>query len=367
MVASVIRDLLPRRRWFAAVMILVLFAEDQALLSPLLRSVGVAPPSPFPGGVDGFSPRPTTAVVGRQFNRRRQAQQRWDRTIQSGTTSTTTTKTSLGAIEEVLVAAADPVVSLARTVMSGYGASLVEHPLPTKSVTAGVLCGISDVIAQKRGGGDGGDAPPYDLRRTIRFASKGCVGGILWMFWYDWIDGFLAYNAGGSDAVVPDEASSSSAVAVTTTNLSFYVLAGAVLPPEIGASFRSFAGDHTGAVTTGVSMVLEQFLWCPLVYGTFEIPVSTLMNGGRLGSVRGEINSKLNGLLVSNAKVWTLANLVIYNTPLEWRLFLGNCIDILWQSIVSDVSAGCGGGDYDDDDKELCTLEDVERVAATER
>mmetsp|Transcript_3134 Transcript_3134/g.6679 ORF Transcript_3134/g.6679 Transcript_3134/m.6679 type:complete len:156 (-) Transcript_3134:208-675(-) len=88
---------------------------------------------------------------------------------------------------------------------------------------------------------------------------------------------------------------------------------------------------------------MEQFLWCPLVYGTFEIPVSTLMNGGEPSSIRGEVKGKLNGLLVSNAKVWTLANLVIYNAPLEWRLFIGNVIDIFWQSIVSDVSADCGG------------------------
>jgi len=136
------------------------------------------------------------------------------------------------------------------------------------------------------------------------------------------------------------------------------------------ASLMVLVKSHLGAVTTLLSILLEQFIWCPLVYGTFEIPVSTLMNGGELGGIRKEVDAKLNGLLVSNAKVWTLANLVIYNSPLEWRLFIGNCIDIFWQSIVSDVSADCGkvGGDVceipddDDDDNDklvmLTTMDD---------
>jgi hypothetical protein len=67
--------------------------------------------------------------------------------------------------------------------------------------------------------------------------------------------------------------------------------------------------------------------------------------------------------------VWTLANLVIYNAPLEWRLFIGNVIDIFWQSIVSDVSADCGGDDEtceipDDDEEDIVSfkLPEVEMV-----
>lgn len=100
--------------------------------------------------------------------------------------------------------------------------------------------------------------------------------------------------------------------------------------------------DHTAIVTTSLSILIEQFLWCPIVFGTFEIPVSTLLNGGPLSSVRNEVDTKLNGLLVSNAKVWTLANVVIYNSPVQWRPAVSNCVDLLWQSIVSDVAADCG-------------------------
>ncbi len=45
---------------------------------------------------------------------------------------------------------------------------------------------------------------------------------------------------------------------------------------------------------------------------------------------------------MSNAKVWTLANVIIYNAPVEWRPVIANVVDVLWQSIVSDVAADCG-------------------------
>ena len=263
-------------------------------------------------------------------------------------TTTTTTSLRLAGLAETC----EPLLSLTRTITDSYGTALVEHPLPTKSLTAGALCGISDVIAQKRAACPGDE---YNPMRTVRFASKGCIGGIVWMYWYDWIDGFLTYT---------DDVGTGAATSSSSTKLSFYALAAAILPPEAGASFLAFAKDHLGAVTTGTSIVLEQFVWCPLVYGTFEIPISTIMNGGRsvtVGSIKREVDAKLNGLLVSNAKVWTLANLVIYNVPLEWRLFVGNVIDIFWQSIVSDISADCGGDDetceIPDDDGEFALPE----------
>lgn len=67
------------------------------------------------------------------------------------------------------------------------------------------------------------------------------------------------------------------------------------------------------------------------------------------------MDSKLNGLLVSNAKVWTLANVVIYNVPVDWRPAISNVVDILWQSIVSDVAADCGKVDDD-----VCEVPDMD-------
>ena len=63
--------------------------------------------------------------------------------------------------------------------------------------------------------------------------------------------------------------------------------------------------DHLAIVTTALSILIEQFFWCPIVFGTFEIPISTLLNGGSFSTVQKEVDSKLGGLLVNNAKVWT--------------------------------------------------------------
>lgn len=238
---------------------------------------------------------------------------------------------------------------IATMVSSAYGTALVEYPLPTKSLTAGALCGVGDILAQNRDPNN----EQYNLQRTLRFASKGCFGGILWSFWYDQIDGFLHLQEDfdiNGNAVPPSR------------SLSLYALTGTIFPAEMNASFVAFAKAHIAAVTTVFSILIEQFVWCPLVYGTFEIPVSTLMNGGEVSGIQGEVKGKLNGLLVSNAKVWTLANLIIYNSPLEWRLFIGNCIDIFWQSIVSDVSADCGGPG-----QEECPVETTETPSEQEQ
>ena len=261
-----------------------------------------------------------------------------------------------------LVESCEPLVSLVKAVTDSYGTALVENPLPTKSLTAGFLCGISDVIAQKRAANNVEDNNnnnnnnfDYDLKRTLRFASKGCLGGILWMYWYDWIDGFLTYTDFTDETTTVD-----------ASKVSFYALTGSILPQE--SQLLEVCRDHSGFVKTTVSMVLEQLVWCPIVYGTFEIPVSTLLNGASPKTIPTEVNSKLNGLLVSNFQVWTPANLVIYNAPLEWRLFLGNVIDLFWQSIVSDVAADCGGQDEEcelpnDEDEQV--FGEVERTMTT--
>ena len=125
-----------------------------------------------------------------------------------------------------------------------------------------------------------------------------------------------------------------------------YKISGIVLPNDNIVNLQ-WIRDHLAISTTFLSIIIEQFIWCPIVFGTFEIPISTLLNGGSVSTVKKEVDSKLNGLLVSNAKVWTLANVVIYNVPVDWRPAISNVVDILWQSIVSDVAADCGKVDDD--------------------
>lgn len=167
--------------------------------------------------------------------------------------------------------------------------------------------------------------PKFSLSSCLLFSmtiGKGCVGGIIWSFWYDELDIFL------------DE----------TNSFSFFNIFGIVTD--------QWTKSYLGIVKTTLSILIEQFLWCPIVFGTFEIPVSTILNGGGLSSVKKEVDSKLGDLLISNAKIWTFANILIYGpVPVAWRPVISNCVDIIWQSIVSSVSADCGKVEDD-----ICTV-----------
>eukprot|EP00984_Skeletonema_dohrnii_P026484 scaffold15845_cov114-Skeletonema_dohrnii-CCMP3373.AAC.3 len=203
---------------------------------------------------------------------------------------------------------------LATVIITTYSKLLAEYPLPTKSLTSGLLCGVSDAIAQFREA----NRKQFNFQRWIRFAGKGCVGGVIWACWYDELDGFLDQD----------------------NKFNFFKLSGIVTDQWIK--------PYLGAFKTILSILIEQFLWCPIVFGFFEIPVSTLLNGGDLSSVKKEVDSKLGSLLISNAKIWTFANLLIYGViPVDYRPIISNIVDVGWQSIVSSVSADCGKVDDD--------------------
>jgi hypothetical protein len=233
--------------------------------------------------------------------------------------------TSLAVASIVLLSLTD----VPSTAIATYSSLLVEHPTPTKSLTSGFLCGISDIIAQFRDP----TRRDFNYRRLIRFAGKGCIGGIIWSFWYDNLDRFLDMD----------------------NDINIFKLSGIVSDSGDFLHGYRWIREHLSAVTTLISILIEQFFWCPIVFGTFEIPISTLLNGGSFSTVPKEVDSKLGGLLIDNAKVWTLANVAIYNTPVEWRPALSNVVDVFWQSIVSDVAADCGKVEND-----VCELPPIE-------
>merc|ERR1712232_532314 len=73
-----------------------------------------------------------------------------------------------------------------------------------------------------------------------------------------------------------------------------------------------------------------------------------------------EIKTKLCDMLIENAKLWTLVNILIYNVPVQFRAPVGNIMDIVWQSIVSDFAADCGTTDTDTD------TDDVENTLSSQ-
>lgn len=169
--------------------------------------------------------------------------------------------------------------------VDAYQQLLDTAPFPTKAITQGVIWGMSDITAQVQARG------AYSAQRTRNFALQGVGSGVLWALYYDWADAVVSPAPGGPVA-------------------------------------------HTV-----LSIMLEQFSWCPLLFAFYQIPFSVLLNGGTLTDVPPAIQRQLNGLLVEYAKVWTPANLIIYNVPLEWRLLSSNVVDFVWGYISSGFAA----------------------------
>lgn len=274
---------------------------------------------------------------------------------------------------------------------SSYIDVLHSHPLATKSLTSGALFGVGDVIAQQanrqkytqNNENNEIEAPVFSGRRLLRYSLTGIPNGALWATYFDFSD-------------------------TLTTGLTenfFAPAALSVASPSMSVAEQMIVafGSPTVAfsvVKTGYSLLVEQFLWCPIVFSFYLIPVSTILNRLSSGDVDNRVSNAKNGdgfqesvpvivrvaatevrdtlgqLLVTNAKVWTLANLIIYNVPLELRTITANIVDIIWATICSDMAADCGGstGSNDDDDNEqggscavseLPVLSDYERATST--
>ena len=67
---------------------------------------------------------------------------------------------------------------------------------------------------------------------------------------------------------------------------------------------------------------------------------------------------------MANAKLWTPANILIYNVPLQWRVLTSNCFDLLWGAYLSSVAAEVGlVCDGSADDPESCLLAEANPVS----
>ncbi|OEU10608.1 hypothetical protein FRACYDRAFT_193660 [Fragilariopsis cylindrus CCMP1102] len=171
-------------------------------------------------------------------------------------------------------------------------------PLPTQSATFGTFAGVGDAIAQQK-----------EISQAESDCIEGeedCLGaGLIWSQWYPLVDGW-------SDIT------------------SSYVLIDALAMEDIGTA-------HTVAKTIS-SILMEQFIACPIVYSLWDLPVPALLAGTEPSKIPSLVKDKLPGLLLDNAKVWTIANVVVYNLPVQWRVFAVSIAEIFWASIVSSVA-----------------------------
>jgi protein Mpv17 len=175
---------------------------------------------------------------------------------------------------------------------------------PTQSATGGIFSSVGDVIAQTT---SSGNDKKYDPRRTLNYFLKGLGGGIMWACWFQFADNW-------------------------SLDLTRKVLLDRFALEEPSPNIER-------ATRTAISIILEQFLVCPVFYAFWDIPVPALLSGSPMRQIPSQIESKLGPLLVENAKVWTPLNLITYNIPLEFRILFTSCADILWQSINAGITS----------------------------
>ena len=242
----------------------------------------------------------------------------------------------------------------------GYNGMLEAHPFVTASITAGCLSGLGDVIAQvqqeqqldeylSQSHVESSDSallfPEYnrrkllsiDMERLTRFILKGLGGGLIWLAWYHLADD-LTQQLWCDDNNWFHLTEGSTGDGGNTIMTMGGGTEGVTVAPPTASIVTS-----TMVFRTLSSILLDQFLASPLVISFWEIPVPILLtpvddrnnNNSKFQSIRTEVRGKLGPLLVENAKIWTVANMIIYNLPFEYRVLASSCTDVVWQSILS--------------------------------
>ena len=188
----------------------------------------------------------------------------------------------------VLPAAASSFIT-PNDITSTYQSWLDTSPLLTKAATSSALFAAGDLIAQVTDE----ESTDVSLGRIARFGGTGFGNGIAWTYWYSFSD-------------------------------------------------ELFTPINEPAFRVASAMALEQFIWCPLLFSFYLIPLSAVLNGAEPADLPAEVRKRIGPLLIANARVWTPANLVIYNVPLQYRVLASNVIDLIWASICSETAAECG-------------------------
>jgi hypothetical protein len=154
----------------------------------------------------------------------------------------------------------------------------------------------------------------YDPKRGLVYFFKGLGSGIMWAWWFDMAEVW--------------------SMELTQSTLSFG-----------SSSFQQsteavdLLSVQAQTIRTTINILMEQFLVCPLLFSLWDVPVTSLMRGSPMGQVPAQIHDKLLPLLVANAKVWTLVNVVTYNIPLEYRLLFTSAASIVSESINSGITS----------------------------
>lgn len=174
-----------------------------------------------------------------------------------------------------------PMKGAIRGIWQRYLNSLLRNPLETKAVTAGVLAGVSDVLAQRISG-----EKRVAVRRTLLMMAFGCV------------------YAGPS--------------AHYMHKLLDYL-------------FHS--GKDTGTAVKKV--VVEQLTYGPLCNVLFMAYISLVVEGRPLGFLQQKLRADYPAVQLNGWKVWPLAALINYKyVGIQYRVLFVNIVALFWSTFL---------------------------------
>lgn len=185
-----------------------------------------------------------------------------------------------------------------------YSRFLAEQPILSQVLTMSAFCGLGDLLAQTLRAVKN-PRSPYDWKRVAKFTAKGIGCGVIWSHWFLLAELWSDF--------------------VTTWIMRHYLLTQHV---------KLFA-----IVRTIINLLLEQFVACPVIFGLWDLPIISVMDGVSLKLIPGVVRQKLFKLLIAHAKLWTIVNVMVYNIPLNLRVLLVSVADLFWESIVSTVAS----------------------------
>lgn len=235
---------------------------------------------------------------------------------------------------------------VASEMISTYAHCLKYHYFPTQSVTNAILtvvgdglaqtheasqtnaCGTNDNNLDSRFDIDGNSKYCYDPKRGMVYFFKGLGSGVMWAYWFDTAE---VWSMDLTRSVLTYGSSFQQSQEMTD----FATAAGV----QTGSMANEFLSAQGQTIRTAINIFLEQFLVCPVLFSLWDIPVTSLLRGSPPGQVPAQIRQKLLPLLVANAKVWTLVNIVTYNIPLEYRLLFTSAASIVSEMINAGITS----------------------------
>jgi hypothetical protein len=187
-----------------------------------------------------------------------------------------------------------------------YNFALEHYTFPTEASTGAVFACIGDLIAQTfdiRDPEISQDA--YSMARTRNFFIKGLGSGVIWSVYYRETE----------------------------------VLCGDWATQLLHGTAEADSEFFLATAKTVLAVLLEEVIAMPVVMSLWDIPVPAILSGSSLSTIPSQVKSKIPELVVENAKVWTLVNILIYNIPVQYRLLVMSVANVFWQTVVSKITS----------------------------